>query len=87
MDEQNYRKILDDGKKQLEHELDAYISDLKERTKDINDFLTISELESKTLNASDHVKQVFTKIASSLLSNINEEVLLESKKENTKQRG
>ena len=82
MDEQIYRKILEDGKMQLAHELDAYISDLKDRTSDINNFLTFSELESKLSKVNDNFHSIISNATSKLLSNIDDKDLLKSKKLN-----
>ena len=58
MDDEIYRKILDEGKMQLEHDFSAYISDLRERTSDSNNFITISELEMKNYNINAKLQKI-----------------------------
>ena len=80
MDEEIYRKILDEGNMQLEHDFSAYISDLRERTSDSNNFITISELEMKNYNINAKLQKIVSNATSDLLSSINDGDLLNLKK-------
>ena len=86
MDDEIYRKILDEGKMQLEHDFSAYISDLRERTSDSNNFITISELEMKNYNINAKLQKIVSNATSDLLSSINDGDLLNLKKKNTKKK-
>lgn len=86
MDDEIYRKILDEGKMQLEHDFSAYISDLRERTSDANNFITISELEMKNYNINAKLQKIVSNATSDLLSSINDGDLLNLKKKNTKKK-
>lgn len=87
MDEDLYNKIVKEGRIQLEHEYEKYISGLKERVSDINNFIKISELEQRISDISKNSNKLYTDIASRILSSVNEEELIESKKENIDERG
>ena len=86
MDDEIYRKILDEGKMQLEHDFSAYFSDLRERTSDSNNFITISELEMKNYNINAKLQKIVSNATSDLLSSINDGDLLNLKKKNTKKK-
>ena len=86
MDDEIYRKILDDGKMQFEHEFTSYISDLRDRTCDINNFITISELETKHYNMKAKAEKIISNATSNLLSNLDDGELIESKKKTSEKR-
>ena len=60
MDEKEFEKILKEGKLQLEHDYEEFLSDVRTRTSDASKFITLSELENKlsVLNSKTH-KNVF----------------------------
>ena len=66
--------------------VEKFANTLSQHTTDVSSFLTMDKLENMMGLLDEQTRQVYLDMVSRYLSNINEQEIIESKKENTKKR-
>lgn len=78
--------IIADAMNELRAAVEKFANTLSQHTTDVSSFLTMDKLENMMGLLDEQTRQVYLDMVSRYLSNINEQEIIESKKENTKKR-
>lgn len=78
--------IITDAMNELRAAVEKFANTLSQHTTDVSSFLTMDKLESMMGLLDEQTRQVYLDMVSRYLSNINEQEIIASKKENTKKR-
>ena len=78
--------IIADAMNELRATVEKFANTLSKHTTDVSSFLTMDKLENMMGLLDEQTRQVYLDMVSRSLSNINEQEIIESKKENTKKR-
>lgn len=72
--------ICNNKTEEFRHQTEKYLNNLSDRTKDINNFLTITEIEENLENLIGNATTTCLDMTSEFLSSLNEKKLIELKK-------
>lgn len=78
--------IIADAMNELRAAVEKFANTLSQHTTDVSSFLTMDKLENMMGLLDEQTRQVYLDMVSRYLSNINEQEIIASKKENTKKR-
>lgn len=78
--------IIADAMNELRAAVEKFANTLSQQTTDISSFLTMDKLENMMGLLDEQTRQVYLDMVSRYLSNINEQEIIASKKENTQKR-
>ena len=78
--------IIADAMNELRAAVEKFANILSQHTTDVSSFLTMDKLENLMGLLDEQMRQVYLDMVSRYLSNINEQEIIASKKENTKKR-
>lgn len=78
--------IIADAMNELRAAVEKFSNTLSQHTTDVSSFLTMDKLENMMGLLDEQTRQVYLDMVSRYLSNINEQEIIASKKENTKKR-
>jgi len=78
--------IIADAMNELRAAVEKFSNTLSQHTTDVSSFLTMDKLENMMGLLDEQTRQVYLDMVSRYLSNINEQEIIASKKENMKKR-
>lgn len=78
--------IIEDAMDELRAAIEKFAKTLSQHTNDVSSFLTMDKLENMIGLLDERTRQVYLDMVSSYLSNINEQEIIASKKENMQRR-
>ena len=78
--------IIADAMNELRAAVEKFANTLSQHTTDVSSFLTMDKLENMMGLLDEQTRQVYLDMVSRYLSNINEQEIIASKKENTQKR-
>ena len=78
--------IITDAMNELRAAVEKFTNTLSQHTTDVSSFLTMDKLENMMGLLDEQTRHVYLDMVSRYLSNINEQEIIASKKENTKKR-
>lgn len=78
--------IIADAMNELRAAVEKFANTLSQHTTDVSSFLTMDKLENMMGLLDEQTRQVYLDMVSRYLSNINEQEIIASKKENIKKR-
>ena len=74
--------FIENYKNRMETTYTSYIDDILNRTKSKSNFIKINKLEEKLITAKKINSEIYNDVTSTILININEDELIDSKKKN-----
>lgn len=81
MNNKELRKVVIKCKGEINGAIDGFIDKIDAATQGTNEYLTMDQLEDEWGNLEDKTKKTFLEMVSDVVSLLNEEGLIESKKE------
>ena len=86
-DSKTPEELKTEAMQDLREQLDSFLNMFSEKIKDVNEFITMDEIETLFAKLDSETRKIYLNLVSSMLNGINERELIQSKKANLPKRG